>query len=104
MAGDTVSIRAALNSLDCATQQTTGRVVALCNAAKQMLLCKDADALKTVYVMLGAIEEAVLTLENDVNATAEDQGCNWIDESERQVFRQLASRSTDDSVGIMPPH
>ena len=74
MADETVSLRADLNSLDCGAQQMAAQVIAISKAAKLMLQTQDRDALQTVYVMLGTIEEAVLSHENGENATAEGHG------------------------------
>jgi hypothetical protein len=73
---DLEPLKHALRESDEATQSAVEQITSLCRAA-QARLAMDPQALADVHVLLATISDLALTVENEVNATAEKFGCNW---------------------------
>jgi hypothetical protein len=84
----TATSGADLLDLDALTQQYTGEISVLVTAAIAALAL-EAAALVVVRQLLLLIQDRAQELADAVNSTAEEHGCNYIDEAERAFAAKL---------------
>lgn len=65
-----------LRDCDLGTQSAVEQITSLCRSA-QARLAMDPQALADVHVLLATISDLAMSIENEVNSTAEKYGCNW---------------------------
>jgi len=74
--------------LDAVAQQCCGEISALVSAAITTLALK-SNAILEVIQLLHLIRDRAQVLADAVNSTAEDHGCNYVDEAEREFAAKL---------------
>lgn len=90
------TLRSDLRDCDATTQSIVEQILAICGAA-QARLAMDPKALADVHTLLSTISDLSLNLENEVNATAEKYGCNYIDK--RAIARRFQVTPTENTHG-----
>lgn len=81
-------LRGKLTECDALAQRSSATIIAFSRAARQML-APHPDALTQVYRLLASIEKYASELENRINAVAEEEGANWVDQNERALTDRL---------------
>lgn len=82
-----------LRDCDAGTQSAVEQITSLCRSA-QARLAMDPGALVDVHVLLTTISDIAMSLENEINSTAEKYGCNW---SERDSLYSRFSRTNNNA-------
>lgn len=81
-----------LLDLDAIAQQCCGEIASLVGAAINALAL-DAGALVRVRHLLQLIEDRASLLGDAINSTAEEYGCNYIDDSEIAFVDRLQAKN-----------
>lgn len=92
------TLRSDLRDCDATTQSTVEQILAICGAA-QARLAMDPKALADVHALLSTISDLSLNLENEVNATAEKHGCNYVDIDKAAVARRFQITPLESAHG-----
>lgn len=87
-----------LRDCDLGTQSAVEQITSLCRSA-QARLAMDPQALADVHVLLATISDLAMSIENEINSTAEKYGCNWKGETSPHARFFEAAKSTGVSHG-----
>lgn len=87
-----------LRDCDAGTQSAVEQITSLCRSA-QARLAMDPDALVDVHVLLSTISDIAMSLENEINSTAEKYGCNWSEGASLYARFSAANNSREISNG-----
>ncbi len=74
-------LRDAIRQIDKSSQDAFTRIAMLSRSANRLIKAGDiTDAKQELSTLLGLMQELAEDAENEINATAEGVGCNWVDE------------------------
>lgn len=106
ISSDSISkLQTALEMADAVTQDAESAISAMTDAIKALLLQPDSGQMRTAIASLAEqIKCRIVDASDSINADAEQLGCNYINERERDLSSQLYKAARGASIHAGEQH